>query len=401
MTFGSLGWSGGGGTARYKTGTALLSERTVIADFENGYYYWNGAVKSSGDWPTNGNGRLITGIDWFPDTEWTVIVEHDADENGTSFDVNRGNGGARLLELTEDATSGNNRAYTVGSGGGTYATIDTTYSINAGRRRTIYSLKKDAAIRSMQDNAVFRESGFTMPRIDGTQASVGYRSSIVGDVFAGTVYNVSIIPRYLSSSEMKAIMATQRARTGVFWLGDSFLNPAIYPTYGMAKKWKALETEYRKCGYLNMGGTTLAEQYEAFKSLKDYHDCTLIIMDGGRELDGPGIEAEINKLTSLLNHNRWLYIEPLIPATFTVGTAARDEYDETNEYLFGTFPENIVSTYAALKAANDGSAGDLEDIDSEYDVCPRSLRSDDIHPNGAGQDVHASLVEDALDTRGW
>lgn len=394
-----FGWSrGGGGVAPYRTSASLMAERTVIADFENDYYYWDGELKESTDFPTTAYGRLLADMTWFPDTEWTMIVEHGTylatSTEETIVCLDRKDGGNRLVEYNEyiDET---NRAFIIQESSN-FVSPPTTYGDTLSRKRFVLAVKKGEKASLCQENCVVGETATTMPRVDATQIAIGYRGWDNAQVYPGDIHSVSVIPRRLSNTEIKAVMAFQRVGTPVAFLGDSFLNG---PT--MVRKWKALLDHYRKVSVVAMGGTTLVQQYEAFRLLKDYHDSTLVIMDGGRELDGPGIEAAIINLTRLLNHNRWLYIEPLIPGDHTVGTELRDAYDATNNYLKARFPENFVETYQALYDANDGMSGDLEDIDPENDVCPRSLRSDNIHPNGDGFDVHAAVIDAALTARSW
>ena len=405
MSFGFGFSSGGGGTARYKTSAALMAERTVIADFENDYFYWNGAVRELSDWPATAQGRQITGVDWLPDTEWTIILEHETDTSSQTeaciLSLHRGDGGNRLVEAYEDTTDANR--FFIISASSDYELPDVVDADQRGRRRTIITARKGEVPGIMQENSNFAAAREVMSRIDATSVAINYRGWDTNSVWPGEVYNFSVIPRRLSSAEMRAVIASQRVRTPLFVLGDSFLNG---PT--MVRDIKVQFDYYRKIAVRAMGGTTLEQQLAALRTLPQYYDSTLVIMDGGRELDGPGCKAAILGMTRLLNHNRWLYIEPTIPGDHVVGSELRDAFDATNAYLKAAFPENFVTSYDEFKAAADGSAQDLDDIDPANDVSPSSLRSDTYHPSATnnlagynGFKVYADLILAALDARGW
>jgi hypothetical protein len=80
-----------------------------------------------------------------------------------------------------------------------------------------------------------------------------------------------------------------------------------------------------------------------------------------------------------------------------------------NQYYTGTvnlnyliqkeFPDNFVDVRAALIRAASSSADDQ--IDRAADVPPGSLRDDNVHFNGAGQQIIAEILADQITARGW
>lgn len=112
---------------------------------------------------------------------------------------------------------------------------------------------------------------------------------------------------------------------------------------------------------------------------------------------GYTVEGDIAAAVASLGHNRYLIGAILTGAGDSPAGIA--EIQARNAALVATYGSRFVDVYAALRAANNGSANDLADLAAGY--IPRSLRSDGIHLNDAGYAVVAATFKAANDVMGW
>jgi lysophospholipase L1-like esterase len=72
---------------------------------------------------------------------------------------------------------------------------------------------------------------------------------------------------------------------------------------------------------------------------------------------------------------------------------------QTTAHIIATYPDNYLDIHQILLDANDGSAGDLEDLAQE--IVPRSLRNDGIHNTDAAQELIAEAIFQFIAAKGW
>lgn len=101
---------------------------------------------------------------------------------------------------------------------------------------------------------------------------------------------------------------------------------------------------------------------------------------------GYGVEDDIAAAVASLTHERYLVGSVLTSAGDSEGTVATIE--ARNAALASTYGARFVDVLSALRAAHDGSPGDLEDIAASH--VPRSLRHDAVHLNDAGYEIVAA-----------
>lgn len=77
----------------------------------------------------------------------------------------------------------------------------------------------------------------------------------------------------------------------------------------------------------------------------------------------------------------------------------RAKLESINAWMKSTYGRHYIDVDAALMAANDGSAGDLEDV--RDGIIPRSLRHDPVHLTDKGYAIVAKLFADATRQLGY
>lgn len=148
-----------------------------------------------------------------------------------------------------------------------------------------------------------------------------------------------------------------------------------------------------------VGATTLTQQAVRYANTPDYHSYNLIIMDGGLDTVGQVSIDAIESMTRNLTHSRWVYVEPS-PSNFKLGTTERAYHDSLVQAIRNYVGnDRFVECLTALQAANDGSTEDLQDVADG--LVPRSLRSDFIHENAAGEAIRTKVIADFLNAKGW
>jgi len=189
----------------------------------------------------------------------------------------------------------------------------------------------------------------------------------------------------------------------VYCLGDSIANETPYYDGGgvMSRIWAAINSKkYVPLATSIEGGTTLADFLTRFNADSEYHGYNLLIFEGGLDTAGVDCWGSIQSMITQLSHDRYLVVEPVVAANKALGSDARADHDAAwNEIVTNIGTSRVIYTKQALADANDGSAGDLQDVAD--DVCPRSLRTDGIHLNAAGQDVFAAAMRTKLAAEGW
>jgi hypothetical protein len=107
---------------------------------------------------------------------------------------------------------------------------------------------------------------------------------------------------------------------------------------------------------------------------------------------------------------RWLFVQPGIAAdqdtnvgipASLIGGSFRPTIEARWQSVADAAGPNYVPILGPLQAANNGSAGDLWDV--ENGIVPRSLRDpgDSLHLTQVGSDVVAAQVVAAIEARGW
>lgn len=397
MGFGRLG-SGGGGCAVALDVDKLFYRRSVVLDFDRDYFYWNGAERVIGDLTTNAYGYIMTGVDWFPGTGYTVMTESRKDtgpEGGTILSLDIGSAGTRFEWFSQAEP---NYCVVRVQGLGAASNINFVEPwLSRGRRRTVATFKNNSTVKTVINGEAITTSDpatQTVPNVACSRVGVGYSVSFNNGVFANEIHKIFVWPWVLSNSEIKAVQKYSTLNP-VHLLGDSYLNQGLLLRELMlAYK----ETPWRRPTEDGVGSTSLTQQAVRFAATPQYFDATVIIVDGGLDTNSAESLAAIASIRSNIPHDRWLYIEPPMPASKPTGSEGNTKQLATLAAIKAAHPSHYVDTFDILEAANDGGA-DLEDVANG--VCPRSLREDDVHLNDAGRAVYAPIISDALTAAGW
>jgi hypothetical protein len=189
-------------------------------------------------------------------------------------------------------------------------------------------------------------------------------------------------------------------------LGDSFLNAANYID-GLKTIVGNANISMNKDG---AGGTSLTDQADRLEADPGNWNRLLIIDDGGFDGTAPQGIAAVERMRACLNaagHDRWLYMEPQIHATVTLGSPTRAGTEAKHAAMAEYCGDRFVPMHAATLAAaisdpeDPGYAGDQEDVANG--VAPRSLRQTDDpqHPNAAGHVVRKTELKLHMQGLGW
>lgn len=148
-----------------------------------------------------------------------------------------------------------------------------------------------------------------------------------------------------------------------------------------------------------VAGTTLAQQKIRFDSTPQFYDDVLIIMDGGLTDTSANAISAIDGMVAHLTHDNWVWVQPS-PAEDIEGSPARIAWNaDVAAIAAHVGVDHYVECLTALKAGNDGSANDLQDVADN--IVPRSLRVDAIHENYGGAEIRASKVMNFIKSQGW
>lgn len=249
----------------------------------------------------------------------------------------------------------------------------------------------------MRDNIVFREGEITegLERQDLRRIETDYPPTFID--FApiidpdAPIDPQEPIPNPTPPSPEPAIFESTYKQ---HILGDSFVTDNF--TAQMRNSFGPVQGFVTSDG---VGATTLTEQAERFTNTPQYHHHNLIIMDGGLDTVGAVSIEAIQKMTKDLTHDRWVYVEPS-PSIFKLGTTERAYHDSlVNAIRQYVGPDRFVECLALMQAQNDGTPEDLQDV--EDGLIPRSLRSDFIHENPAGEAIRTDIIANFLNAKGW
>ena len=104
-------------------------------------------------------------------------------------------------------------------------------------------------------------------------------------------------------------------------------------------------------------------------------------------------------MTSSLTTSKWVWVQPT-PREMKEGQIDRDLWNAdtaTIEAFVGV--GHYSECLTALKAGNNGSANDLQDVADN--IVPRSLRIDDTHENLKGTKIRTGQISIFIKTQGW
>lgn len=184
------------------------------------------------------------------------------------------------------------------------------------------------------------------------------------------------------------------ARQDVFILGDSFTTSTFEDE--LILNFVNRGSQFNIDG---IGGSNLVQQAGRFDSESDRYGDVLIIMDGGLSDSSVNAINAIDSMTDHLTHDRWVYVQPS-PGENIEGSANRITFNDTVAAIRDHVGSgHYVECLTALKAGNDGSANDLQDVADN--IVPRSLRTDDIHENEAGTSIRTNSVSRFIQARKW
>jgi hypothetical protein len=183
----------------------------------------------------------------------------------------------------------------------------------------------------------------------------------------------------------------------MYVLGDSFVSTSY-----MLRDYLPLKfTAPRNITYDGVGGSSLADQATRFDSASTHWGKVLIIMDGGlSDTQANALAAIADIVANLTGTPKWLYIQSFPSTTYgAIGNAAYTTWATTTAAIAAQYPDNYVATLAPMQAFGDGTANDNSDIANGW--IPRSLRTDDIHPNKLGSEYLAQIIAAAIEAKGW
>jgi len=231
-----------------------------------------------------------------------------------------------------------------------------------------------------------------------TQSGIGYRRRFGDYFFLVNAGDRIRSIRYWSRRKSEAWCAERMLRTSVTHLhslGDSFENS----TWLTALKTACAE-QYRIFTQDGVGGSTVEDQLVRYAATPQYFARTLIVNDGSNGIAPAATVAALNSMAALGGHDRWVWLEPWLDASYVSGSAEHTtHFAHVAEVAAAIGSAHYVPTFAAAQAANNGDANDLADVAAG--LIPRSLRGDTLHPNAAGYAVRAAQTKAKLDSNGW
>lgn len=401
----------------------LPSGAVVHVDFDNERFYWDGEIKSIGDLTDNGDGSFIlipdAPID-FSSGEQVIVYDRTFDmagsPGGVLWQVREGTGSVGSLRAQPPAlpntveriignyyaTSGQTINLSMTSIAGETATFP-----NTGRHRQLVRMKNGQQITYQPDNGDYREvvpAGArvvtTIPDIERITLNCSWATgsgpgSLLTDA---TLHTFTMYDRDVTEAELEAV-----GRTGIappaHILGDSFAT--LYrPQHNINK---LLEDEgIPGCLPLSsdaIGGTTLDQQFVRYRDNNPkWRRSTLVIAEMGASFNM--IEA-LKDILGLIEHERWLVLEPAPNKGQILGTPGRIAWDKRREELKQACGPNWVPTLELALSLSDGSPEDEADVANG--IWPRSLTKSgtDFHPGARGDDFLAWVIFNALAARGW
>tara|TARA_R110000796_G_scaffold250383_1_gene379254 strand:- start:254 stop:2761 length:2508 start_codon:yes stop_codon:yes gene_type:complete len=177
-------------------------------------------------------------------------------------------------------------------------------------------------------------------------------------------------------------------------LGDSFVTQAFAAT--MVAE---MDGRYTVTTYDGESATSLTQQQARFDLTPSRWPHTLVIMDGGLDEFSQESKDAIDGIVANLPHSRWVWVQPS-PSSFVAGSSERIFWDaEVAAIAAHVGSGHYVECLSGLQALGDGSTED--DADIANGLVPRSLRTDYIHENAAGQAARVGIIADFIRAKGW
>jgi len=177
--------------------------------------------------------------------------------------------------------------------------------------------------------------------------------------------------------------------------GDSLTAPSGYPDL-----MPSMFDGYRHAYNGGVGGESAAQIRARQVADLSYNQRINLLWagrNGFKTLTPAQIIADIDLMIAHVVGGRWL-VFGILPSTLdSAGDIAT--LNTFNAALATAYGSRYVDMKAAMQAAGDGSANDIADVAADY--TPRSLRSDELHPNAAGKAVIASRARAAIMSFGW
>ena len=401
----------------------------VHVDFDNNHFYWEGAVRSISDLTDNGDGRYIlipsTPLD-FSSGEQVVVYDYSLDmeyagtRSGTLWQVREGTGNTGTLRArVTTAITGVGQNFT-DAVGNYYDTANQTISLSmfskngegvsfpgSGRHRVLLRMKNGQPVAYQPDNGEYREITSsprvvtTIPNIERVMFNASWSVATQAPsalLEGGTLHSLTIYNRDLSAVEREAVGRTGIAPP-VHILGDSFMT--LYrPQHNISK----MLEDQGVAGYFGMssdavGSTSLEQQFIRYReAAAKWRRSTLVIGEMGASV---GMVEALQKILRLIEHERWLVLEPAPAKTQVFGTPAREAWDAQRLEFKAACGANWVSTLEPAWALANGSADDAADVANG--IWPRSLTvsNTDFHPSALGDEFMAWVIYTALVERGW
>jgi lysophospholipase L1-like esterase len=165
-------------------------------------------------------------------------------------------------------------------------------------------------------------------------------------------------------------------------------------------------TPTRKVVNCGIGGDTIRQQLDRILNMPQHQRdwCHIFFFGGvGQDFSASLFIGIVDRAMEFVPHDRKLLMGPTNSATpLHAKTPPGDRYQprlDARAHVSTAYPNNWLDIHQVLMDANDGSAGDLDDIAQEF--VPRSLRGDDVHHNDAGQEIIAEAWYQSVISRRW
>lgn len=391
-------------------------------DFINSRFWWGGAVKALSDLTAIGDGSYTlaasaVGGTWTGDFTLQVELEYDLSSlpSGVCFGWRNSSSQTWVVLPTGSASSGVTRAWQglIGApnaitsynmqafGADAQSSGLTTY---AGINRTVFSVPSNGYSKALWSNGRMVDGTGLNGAIAEPSGLLHFgRDPINGALPTNTTLrSVTLWKRALTAADMRKANNSAGVRP-LHLLTDSFGTHGVL----LMELKRLAETDGRILGWSQdaVGSKNLEDHATRFFSRPDYHDSTLVIIDGSNELDGVGAPspgaasiAAIRSMTRRLTHARYVYVQP--NPIHPTGDSRRTAWDADQAAILADLTaDRYCAVLAGMQAAGDNSTEDNADIANG--LWPRSTRGDPTHLNDPGAVVFGGLVYDWLEAKGW
>lgn len=203
-----------------------------------------------------------------------------------------------------------------------------------------------------------------------------------------------------------AIHATLAAR-----LGKTVDKVVVYGDSGTGGLVPALESLLPGVQIINrgVGGYSIEQIADAYEGEGLWTGYKLVVFDLSNDSLANN-QANYSRIADAFSRSdgQFIFVQPCITGDagtgvtgYYLGTELRTTVDAARAWIGTAYPDAWVEVQDALWDANDGSAGDLEDVANG--ITPRSLREpgDGLHLNAAGSGVVAAQVVAKMTADGW